>query len=147
MKLMKRLAFIFITCSACLLAACHRQDEQSKALEKYLLEEHQLRINDSTLYCFFPSNQCKNCFRYSAMYVMPETNAHTVIITGFDSSNFKGFRHVLHDGSDAMLGLTALDYGNRIISLEDGNIKTCVAVNDLYAQLDSTWLQLKTTQK
>lgn len=144
---MKRHIFIFIICSACLFAACHRQDEPGKALESYLLEEHQLRVNDSTLYCFFPSNQCKNCFRYNAMYVMPETNAHTVIITGFDSSNFKGFKHVLHDGSGAMLGLTALDYGNRIICLEDGNITTCVAVKDLYAQLDSAWLQLKTARR
>lgn len=144
---MKRRAFIFIICSVYLLAACHQQDKPSEALERYLLEKHQLRINDSTIYCFFPSNQCKNCFLYNAAYVMPQTNEHTIIITGFGSSNFKGFKHVVHDGSDAMLELTALDYGNRIISMKDGKINTCAAVKDLYAQLDSTWQQLQTTKQ
>jgi hypothetical protein len=119
---------------------CHRQTEASKELQAYLRETHGLEINDSTIYCFFPANQCKNCFLYNAAYMMPETNRHTVIITGFDSSNFKGFRNVLHDGDDAMLQLQALDYGNRIITFKGGNISRNEIVKDLYAQLDSAWL-------
>lgn len=125
-----------------LCVACHRQDEASKELAEYLSEKYQLEMNDSTLYCFFPANQCKNCFLYDATYLVPEINAHTVIITGFDSSNFKGFRHVLHDADDALLQLQALDYGNRIITFKNGNISRNEVVKDLYAQLGRAWLDL-----
>lgn len=92
------------------------------------------------IYCFFPANQCKNCFLYNAANVVPEINEHTIIITGFDHSNFKGFRHVLHDGDNTMLQLQALDYGNRIITVKNGQIITNETVKDLYAQLGSVWL-------
>jgi hypothetical protein len=133
---MKRLPSIFTICSLLLLlSACQRQNEQSKELETYLLEKHQLKINDSMIYCFFPANQCKNCFLYNAAYIVPEVNARTVIITGFDSSNFKGFKQVLHDDDNSMLQLQALDYGNRIITVKNGNISRNEVVKDLYAQL------------
>lgn len=125
-----------------MLGACSTQNEASKELTAYLSEKHHLEINDSTMYCFFPANQCKNCFLYNANYLVPEINEHTVIISGFDSSNFKGFRHVLHDGDDAMLQLQALDYGNRIITFKDGTISRNEVVKDLYAQLGNVWLGL-----
>lgn len=139
---MKQLAFIFITCNFLLVGSCSKQDAASKEVEIYLSENYQLQINDSTLYCFFPANQCKNCFLYNANYLAPEINDHTVIITGYDASNFKGFRHVLHDGDDAMLQLQALDYGNRIITFQNGNISRNDVVKDLYAQLGNAWLNL-----
>lgn len=123
-----------------LLISCRKQTEASKELESYLHDKHHLEANDSTLYCFFPANQCKNCFLYNAAYLAPEINAHTIIISGFDSSNFKGFRHVLHDGDNTMLQLQALDYGNRIITFKNGNISRNDVVKDLYTQLDSAWL-------
>ncbi len=137
---MKPLNSISIIFSLLLCVACHRQTEASQELEAYLHDTHQLEPNDSTLYCFFPANQCKNCFLYNAAYLVPEINGHTVIITGFDSSNFKGFEHVLHDGDDAMLQLQALDYGNRLITFKDGNISRNEVVKDLYAQLGAAWL-------
>ncbi len=140
---MKLLYSIFIICSLLLLlSACQRQNEQSKELETYLLEKHQLKINDSMIYCFFPANQCKNCFLYNAAYIVPEVNAHTVIITGFDSSNFKGFKQVLHDHDNSMLQLQPLDYGNRIITFKNGNISRNEVVKDLYVQLGNNWLGL-----
>jgi hypothetical protein len=138
---MKPLAFIFITCSL-LLSACRTRNEASRELVAYLHEKHGLEVNDSTLYCFFPANQCRNCFLYNAAYMVPEINEHTVIITSFDSSNFKGFSHVLHDSNDALLQLQALDYGNRIISFRNGNISRNEVVKDLYAQLGNVWLEL-----
>jgi hypothetical protein len=123
-----------------LFGSCQRQDEPSKELEIYLSEKHQLEMSDSMIYCFFPANQCKNCFLYNATYTIPEINDHTVIITGFDSSNFKGFKHILHDDDNAILQLQALDYGNRIITFKDGNISRNEVVKDLYAQLGNAWL-------
>lgn len=127
-----------------MLSACTRQNEQSRAMENYLSETHGLSVNDSTIYCFFPANQCRNCFLYNARYIIPEINEHTVIITGFDSSNFKGFKHVLHDGNNRMLGLDALDYGNRIITFKKGNISQSITIEDLYTQLGATWREMLT---
>ena len=134
---MKPLAFIFTTCSLLLLNACRTQDKAGEQLEAYLSETYSLKTNDSTIYCFFPANQCRNCFLYNAAYISPEINKHTVIITGFDSANFKGFKQVLHDGNDEMMSLQALDYGNRIVLFRNGHIHRCLPVKDLYAQLDS----------
>lgn len=125
-----------------MIGACTRQDRQSQALETYLSETHGLNINDSMIYCFFPANQCRNCFLYQSDYLIPEINEHTIIITGFDSSNFKGFKHVLHDRSNHMLELEALGYGNRIITFQKGNISRNIVVEDLYAQLGNVWLNL-----
>lgn len=137
-KTMKPPIFTSTICSLLLLlSACQQQDEPSKELQTYLSEKHQLEINESTIYCFFPANQCKNCFLYNAAYIPTEVNARTVIITGFDSSNFKGFKQVLHDGDNSLLQLQALDYGNRIITFKDGNISRNEVVKDLYAQLQT----------
>jgi hypothetical protein len=136
---MKLRNFTYIIFSALLLSGCQRQDPQSKELVTYLQEKHHLTVNDSTMYVFFPANQCKNCFLYDAVFVRSEINEHTVIITGFDNSNFKGFKHVLHDGDNGMLQLQALDYGNRIITFEKGSIKDTAMVRDLYAQLSECW--------
>lgn len=113
----------------------------------YLRNGHALNVNDTTLYCFFPANQCKNCFLYQASYLSPQVNAHTVIITGFDSSNFKGFRHVLHDAGNTMMELQALDYGNRIITFSESNIRGSSTVTDLYRQLDSALRTLPIREK
>lgn len=137
---MKPLAFICIICSL-LLSACRTQDKASKELTGYLHEKHGLEVNDSTLYCFFPGKQCRNCFLYNATNIVPEINEHTVIITGFNS-NFKGFTHVFHDSDDTMIQLQALGQGNRIITFKNGNICRNEAVNDFYAQLGNTWLEL-----
>lgn len=134
---MKPLNSIFIICSLLSLGSCSTQDKASRELEAYLSETYDLKPNDSTIYCFFPANQCKNCFLYNAGYLSPGINRHTVIITGFDSANFKGFKQVLHDGSDEMMSLQALDYGNRIVLFRNGSIHRCLPVKDLYAQLDS----------
>ncbi|MCZ8286423.1 MAG: hypothetical protein O9353_13305 [Bacteroidia bacterium] len=135
---MKPHVFIFTICSL-LLSACQRQDEASREIETYLHDTHGIELNDSSIYCFFPANQCKNCFLYNARYTIPEINAHTVIITGFDSTNFTGFKHILRDSDNAMLQLRALDYGNRIITFKDGQIKRNEVVKDLYAQLENIW--------
>lgn len=132
-------AFIFITCSL-LSGACHRSDEASRALAAYLSEKHGLEINDSTIYCFFRANPGKNCLLYNAACLVPEINEHTVIITGLGNSHFKGFEHVLHDSSNAMLPLQALNDGNRIITFKAGNISRNEVVKDLYPQLGNAWL-------
>ena len=41
---------------------------------------------------------------------------------------------------NTMLQLQALDYGNRIITVKNGQIITNETVKDLYAQLGSVWL-------
>lgn len=125
-----------------MLVACHRQDNASRELAAYLLEKHRLEINDSTFYCFFPASQCKNCFLYDGACLVPEINEHSLIITGFDSNNFKGFKHVLHDSDNALLQLQALNDGNRIICFKDGNISRNEVVKDLYVQLGNAWLGL-----
>lgn len=139
MNIMKRLAFTYIICNILLFGSCRKQDAASKEVEAYLSEHYQLTVNDSTIYCFFPANQCKNCFRYDAAYLAPEISEHCVIITGYEAGNFKGFRHVLHDADDDMLRLQALDYGNRIILFKSGNISRNEVVTDLYSQLGNVW--------
>lgn len=136
---MKLHNFTYIIFSILIFCGCQQPDPQSKELTTYLLEKHHLRVNDSTIYVFFPANQCKNCFLYNAVYVKPEINYHTVIITGFDSSNFHGFRNVLHDGENGILQLQALDYGNRIVTFKSGHIRDAVVVKDLYVQLSELW--------
>lgn len=133
-------AFIFITCSLLLSGACHRQDAASRELADYLAEKHCLEINDSTIYGFFPDRECRNCLPYNADYLVPEINAHTVIITGPDNSRFKNFEYVLLDSNNAMLQLQALKAGNRIITFKDGDISRNEVVKDLYAQLGNAWL-------
>lgn len=120
-----------------LLGACRTQNKAGEQLKAYLSETHNLKTNDSTIYCFFPANQCRNCFLYNASYISPEVNRHSIIITGFDSSNFKGFKQVLYDDDNSLPGLEALDYGNRIVTFRNGDIHSCLPVKDLYAQLDS----------
>jgi len=134
---MKRLNFIFITCSALLLLACKPQNQATAQLTGYLETTHALKPNDSSIYCFFPANQCKNCFLYHAKFIKPNVNRHVVIISEFDSSNFKGFQHFYRDKANKMIQLEVLDYGNRIITFKNGTINNSVAVKDLYAQLDS----------
>lgn len=134
-------ALVFIALIQLGSLGCTRQDEASREVTAYLEEKFHLTPNDSTMYCFFPANQCRNCFRYDAAFVSPQVNAHTVIITGFDTSNFKGFSTVLCDVNDDMLELQALDYGNRIFTFAKGNIKNNLAVDNLYAQLIVLWNQ------
>lgn len=142
MIVMRLPAFIFITCSLLLAGACRRQNEASRELADYLAEKHCLEINDSTIYGFFPARQCRNCLLYKADYLVPEINEHTVIITGPDNSYFKGFAHVLHDSSNVLLRLQALNDSNRIITFKAGNISRNEVVKDLYAQLGNAWLNL-----
>ena len=117
---------------------CRQQDENSRSLQAYLKETHELEASDNAIYCFFPANQCKNCFLYDASHISPGLNGHVIIITGFDSTNFNGFKHCYKDGDNTMLELPVLDYGNRIITFKDGIIKNAVPIRDLYTQLDST---------
>jgi hypothetical protein len=139
---MKPHHFIFITCSVFLLGGCKQQDPNSKELLSYMKNTHALSPNDSSIYCFFPSNQCKNCFLYNAGFLSPALNRHVVIITEFDSTNFKGFQNFHKDSGNGLIQLTVLDYGNKIITFKEGLINHVVAVSDLYAQLDSTSLTM-----
>jgi hypothetical protein len=129
--------FIFIIFSCFLAWSCKQEDPGNKQLIRYLENTHALSPNDSSIYCFFPANQCKNCFLYNARFISPELNRHVIIITEFDSTNFKGFKNFYRDVNNVMIQLAVLDYGNRIITFKNGAIKHAVAVKDLYAQLDS----------
>lgn len=134
---MKRLYFIFITCSLLLFGCRQATDEGAKELKDYLSAVHSLPLSDSAVYCFIPANQCQNCYIYNGAKLPAPLNEHLVIISGFPASNFSGFRHVYYDKSDAMLSLKLLNYGNRIVTFSEHRIEAVIPVRDFYAQLDS----------
>jgi hypothetical protein len=133
---MKQRIFIFIIFSV-LLSCKSLEDENTRQFNNYLLANFSLQINDTTIYCFIPANQCSNCSKYNGSNLSPDMNRRLIMISGFPASNFENFDHVYYDKSNAMLQLKMLDYGNRLVICSEGHVKHVISITDLYGQLDS----------
>ncbi|MBS1635051.1 MAG: hypothetical protein JST26_03945 [Bacteroidetes bacterium] len=123
-----------------LISCSDPEDKTTHELNAYL-ERFSVRLNDSSVYCFIPDNQCQNCFRFNGKNMAPETRKHLVIISSFPASNFEGFENVYHDSTDDMLQLPSLNYGNRFIRFQNGR-SSIIPLTDLYVQADSLTSEL-----
>ncbi len=115
---------------------------QSRNKEEYqALKDYASRLNfplkDNHYYLFFPGNQCKNCFQFNGSTLPDNMNERLYFISGFPDKRIKGFKHFIYDSNNVMLSLKFLDYGSKIISIENENISHITELKDFELQMDS----------
>ncbi|MFL5752073.1 MAG: hypothetical protein ACJ76F_01600 [Bacteroidia bacterium] len=128
--------FIFIIFSSLLLLSC--QTEKDKEFEEFknYTQSFGVEPSDSNIYVFIPGNQCQNCMRLDGNKLSLSRNEQVYIFSGFPEKTVSNFRHFYFDKENKMMGLKFIDYGNRIIHIQNGRLKTNEILVDLYQQLE-----------
>ncbi len=136
------LSFTYTIFSLCIaFVSCeikNEKKEQTTELRTYLKEQN-IPFGDSLIYLLFPANQCKNCFLFDGNKIDPCLNNRLVVVSGFPPKRIINFKNFHYDSSNVMMSLKLLDYGSKLISIQEGRIKNISSL-DVYRfmeQMDS----------
>lgn len=107
-----------------LLVSCSTQkDRDYKKLNHYLKENFNIEDNGAEkVFIFFPSNQCRSCYKDLTYNVPKEKQKSIYIITSYPKSFFKAFDNVLLDSDNKMFDLEFTDYSITAVTIKDHKI-------------------------
>jgi len=117
---------------------------ESQVFKTYLEAAFHTKIPQNRHYYFLvPGSQCGGCNFYDGKTLDSALNENLTIISTFPPTNFSNFKHLWEDTSKQLVNLAFVNFTNKLLVTNNGEVQSVSMVYNFYRQLDSLNAQNK----